>query len=56
MTNKMTPRKRGRPRLELRHKTYEATKPWRPKGMSRSTWYRRKAERSLQVTESSHDC
>ena len=40
-----TPRK-GRPRLEGRAKTIEAKRPWEAKGMSRSTWYRRKREKT----------
>lgn len=35
---------RGRPRLENVGKTLEATKPWALAGMSRRSWYRRKAE------------
>jgi hypothetical protein len=35
----------GRPRLEDRHKTFEATMPWLAKNMSRSTWYSRRRER-----------
>ena len=42
---------RGRPRLERRHKSYEATKPWPAKGMSRSTWYRRRAERKRRTNK-----
>jgi hypothetical protein len=38
------PPKKGRPRLEDRDKTFEARKPWVAKGMSRSTWFRRRAE------------
>lgn len=33
----------GRPRLEDRDKTIEATKPWLASGMSRRTWFDRKA-------------
>lgn len=33
----------GRPRLEDRDKTIEATKPWLSAGMSRRTWFDRKA-------------
>lgn len=36
---------RGRARLEKRDKSIEATKPWLAEGMSRRTWYRRRAER-----------
>jgi hypothetical protein len=35
--------KTGRPRIEDRGKTYEATMPWSKMGMSRRTWYRRKS-------------
>jgi hypothetical protein len=35
----------GRPRIEERHKTNEARKPWASLGMSKRTWYRRQAER-----------
>ncbi len=34
----------GRPRIEERHLTNEAKKPWLKLGMSRPTWYRRQAE------------
>jgi predicted GIY-YIG superfamily endonuclease len=34
----------GRPRIEERHLTYEARKPWAEAGMSRATWYRRQKE------------
>jgi hypothetical protein len=38
--------KKGRPRIEDKGKSFEATKPWLAKGMSRRTWYaRRKEER-----------
>ena len=37
--------KTGRPRLEDRHKTNEARKPWLKLEMSRRTWYRRQAEK-----------
>ena len=39
------PARKGRPRLEDRGKTIEARVPWLKLGMSRSTWYRRQAER-----------
>jgi hypothetical protein len=42
----MTRRKTGRPRIEDRHKTNEARKPWLKLGMSRRTWYRRQAEKT----------
>jgi hypothetical protein len=38
------PLKTGRPRIEDRHKTNEARKPWLKLEMSRRTWYRRQAE------------
>lgn len=39
--------KGGRPRLEVRDRTIEATKPWLQCNppMSRASWYRREAER-----------
>jgi hypothetical protein len=39
-----TPRKRGRPRIEDRDKTFAATRPWDALGMSERTWYRRRRE------------
>ena len=39
------PRKTGRPRIEERHLTNEAKKPWLKLEMSRRTWYRRQAEK-----------
>jgi hypothetical protein len=36
--------KKGRPRIEDKEKSFEAQKPWLAKGMSRSSWYRRRAE------------
>ena len=41
------PRKAGRPRIEDRAGTNEAKKPWLKLGMSRTTWYRRQAEKRL---------
>jgi hypothetical protein len=41
----MNRRKTGRPRIEERHLTNEAKRPWVAKGMSRRTWYRRQAEK-----------
>jgi hypothetical protein len=38
-------RKTGRPRIEERHLTIEAKKPWLKLEMSRRTWYRRQAEK-----------
>jgi hypothetical protein len=35
--------KRGRPLIEDRGATFEATKPWLAAGMSRASWYRRRA-------------
>jgi hypothetical protein len=37
--------KTGRPRIEERHLTIEAKKPWLKLEMSRRTWYRRQAEK-----------
>jgi hypothetical protein len=37
--------KTGRPRIEDRANTIEATKPWLKLEMSRWTWYRRQAEK-----------
>ena len=37
-------RRTGRPRIEDKEKTIEAQKPWVKIGMSRRTWYRRKAK------------
>ena len=37
------PRK-GRPRIEDKGQSFEATKPWLAKGMSRRTWYARRKE------------
>ena len=39
------PPKKGRPRIEDRAKTNEAKKPWLKLKMSRTTWYRREAEK-----------
>jgi hypothetical protein len=36
--------KKGGPRIEDRTRTTEAQKPWLKLGMSRRTWYRRRAE------------
>jgi hypothetical protein len=41
----MTYRKTGRPRIEERHLTNEVRKPWLKLNMSRTTWYRRQAEK-----------
>jgi len=40
--------KRGRPRIEDKAKTLQATKPWESAGMSERTWYRRRAEKRAQ--------
>jgi hypothetical protein len=37
--------RKGRPRIEERHLTIEARKPWLKLEMSRRTWYRRQAEK-----------
>jgi hypothetical protein len=42
------PPRKGRPRIEDRAKTFEAKRPWEAKGMSRSTWYRRKREKAVE--------
>ncbi len=39
--------KRGRPRIGSKKKTAEVLKPWLKAGLSRRTWYRRRAERRL---------
>lgn len=39
--------RRGRPLRGDRDKTLEATKPWEAEGMSRRTWFKRKAEGKL---------
>jgi hypothetical protein len=36
----------GRPRLEDKDKSFEATKPWLALGMSRRTWYSRRKEKA----------
>ena len=40
------PPKKGRPRIEDKDKSFEATKPWLALGMSRRTWYARRKEAS----------
>lgn len=42
--------KLGRPRLEDRDQTIEARKPWLALKMSRTTWYRRQAEKRVGKT------
>jgi hypothetical protein len=44
-------RKTGRPRLEDRDKTLEATEPWAAAGMSRTTWFRRQAEQRAKAKQ-----
>lgn len=39
------PRRKGRARIEERGQTIEALKPWLAAGMSRRTWFRRRAEK-----------
>jgi hypothetical protein len=39
------PIRKGRPRIEDRDKTIEASAPWVALGMSRRSWYRRQAEK-----------
>ena len=41
--------KKGRPRIEDKGKSFEATKPWLALGMSRRTWYSRRKEQSPGV-------
>jgi hypothetical protein len=43
-----TPRgtKLGRPRIEDQGTTLAATMPWKDRGMSKATWYRRQKEKS----------
>jgi hypothetical protein len=36
--------KKGRPRIEDKGQSFEATKPWLALGMSRRTWYSRRKE------------
>jgi hypothetical protein len=43
------PPKKGRPRIEDKGKSFEATKPWVALGMSRRTWYARRKEKRDQV-------
>jgi hypothetical protein len=38
----------GRPRIEDKGKSFEATKPWVALGMSRRTWYSRRKEEALR--------
>src|ERR1700733_4882858 len=39
----------GRPRIEDAANSFEATKPWLALGWSRSTWYRRQAEKRKEA-------
>jgi hypothetical protein len=39
--------KRGRPLIEDQDKTFEAIKPWLVAGMSRASWYRRRARKAV---------
>lgn len=43
--------KRGRARLEDRHKTLTATQPWKAARMSRAAWYKRQAEKRRQAEQ-----
>jgi hypothetical protein len=55
MAGKLTaPAFRGRPRIEEKHKTQAATKPWIALGMSESTWRRRRKEKKDKL-RMSHD-
>jgi hypothetical protein len=38
--------RKGRPRIEDKGKSFEATKPWEALGMSRRTWYKRRKEKA----------
>lgn len=51
-TPKETPveSKVGRPRIEDRDKTLKARKPWIALDMSRSTWFRRQAEKKAKTS------
>ena len=40
----------GRPRIEDRDKTLKARKPWIALDMSRSTWFRRQAEKKAKTS------
>ncbi len=42
--NVLLRKKGGRPLASEAHLSHEATKPWLALGMSRATWYRRKAK------------
>ena len=44
---KSTPIRKGRPLRKNKDKTLAATKPWELAGMSRATWFKRKAEGKL---------
>ena len=39
----------GRPRIEDKGQSFEATKPWLALGMSRTTWYRRRKESAIAL-------
>lgn len=41
--SRLVEHKRGRPLAKDAHHSFEHTKPWETEGMSRRTWYRRKA-------------
>jgi hypothetical protein len=45
--------KKGGPRIEDIGKTNEARKPWLKLGMSRRTWYKRRAERRALLSVAS---
>jgi predicted GIY-YIG superfamily endonuclease len=47
LLNERASRMAGRPRLGEEEKTFEATKPWVEAGMSRSTWFRRRAANNI---------
>jgi hypothetical protein len=45
------PPRKGRPRIEDKGKSFEATKPWIALGMSRRTWYSRRKEQAAILME-----
>jgi hypothetical protein len=45
LISRLQMRNLGRPRIEDAANSFEATKPWLALGWSRSTWYRRQAEK-----------
>lgn len=47
----MEHQKLGRPRVEDKDKTLEATKPWLALDMSRATWFDRKRKRKEEISK-----